>query len=132
MSDATQVVQAELVAALSGNGALAAAVSGVFDGPPARVAFPYLVISDGATSDWGFKGGSGREHRLEVTVWDDGQSPNRLQGLVAEVEAAIEGLPVDLDGHRLVSIVHLRSRLIRSADGPWSGRVAYRARTIAG
>jgi hypothetical protein len=130
MSGATSVVQAALVAALAARPALASAVSGIFDGPPPRAAYPYVLVDDGATTDWSTKTASGREHRLAITIWDDGASAARLQNLMAEAEAAIEAMPRSLTGHRVASLVFLRARVVRDPDGPWAGLIEYRARTI--
>lgn len=130
MSGAAEAVQAALVAALEGHAPIASVVSGIFEGAPVRAAWPYVVIDDGSTSDWSHKSGRGREHRIGLIVWDDGDSPARLHGLMAEVEAAIEGIGAALDGHRLVSLVFLGSRVVRDPDGPWAGFVRYRARTL--
>lgn len=127
---AAQAVQAGLVAALNGHAPLASMISGVFDGPPARAAYPYVAIGDGVTADWSHKNGRGREHRLAITIWDDGASAARLHGLMAEAETAIEGMSRELDGHRVISLVFLRSRMARDADGPWAGLIEYRARTL--
>lgn len=128
MSGAAEVVQAALVAALRTG--LGTEVSGVFDGPPARAAYPYVAIGDAVSSDWSHKSGRGREHRLAVTIWDDGISPARVHGLMAMAEDAIEGMARELDGHRVVSLLFLRSRIVRDADGPWAGLIEYRARSL--
>lgn len=130
MTGAAQAVQAALVTALAGHPPLADEVSGVFDGPPARSPFPYVAIGGGASGDWSHKTGRGREHRLAVTLWDDGDGPARLHRLMAAAEDAIEAIDPDLDGHRIVSIAFLRSRVLRDADGPWAGIVEYRVRTL--
>jgi hypothetical protein len=49
---------------------------------------------------------------------------------MAEAEEAVDGIGPELDGHRIVSLAFLRSRVIRDADGPWAGIVEYRARTL--
>lgn len=130
MSGAAEAVQAAVVAALEAHAPIAGLVSGIFEGAPVRAAWPYVVIDDGATNDWSHKSGRGREHRIGLIVWDDGDSPARLHGLMAEVEAAIEGIDAALDGHRLASLVFLGSRVVRDPDGPWAGFVRYRARTL--
>jgi hypothetical protein len=130
VSGAAEAVQAAVVTALGGHMPIASVVSGIFEGAPMRAAWPYVVIDDGATSDWSHKSGRGREHRIGLSVWDDGESPVRLHQLMAEVEVAIEGIGAALDGHRLVSLVFLGSRVVRDADGPWAGFVRYRARTL--
>ncbi|MBU3078469.1 DUF3168 domain-containing protein [Sphingomonas quercus] len=131
MSAAAAVVQAALVAALAADSRIAAAVSGVHDGPPARAAFPYVAIDGGTTSDWSVKDASGREHRIAITIWDDGRSPARLHGLMAAAEEAIEAMDEDLDGHRIASILFVRGRVVRDAAGPWAGMIEYRVRTLA-
>jgi hypothetical protein len=131
MSGAAMAVQRALVAALRG-APFSVAPTGIYDGPPVDAAFPYVAVSDGATSDWSHKSGRGREHRLSVAVWDDGVSPTRLHRLIGEVEAAVEGMPRALDGHSVASLVFLRARVVRDADGPWVGRVDYRVRTLEG
>lgn len=130
MSGAAEAMQAALVAALQGHAPVASVVSGIFDGPPVRAAWPYVVIDDGSTSDWSHKSGRGREHRIGIIIWDDGDAPSRLHGLMTEAEAAIEAMPGDLGGHRLVSLTFLRSRVVRDPEGPWGGFVQYLARTL--
>jgi len=130
MTGAAEAVQAALVASLENHSTLAAEISGVFDGPPPRAAFPYVAIGGGASADWSTKSARGREHRVAVTLWDDGDSPARLHRLIAAAEDAIEAMDPELDGHRIVSVAFLRSRVVRDPDGPWAGIVEYRVRTL--
>jgi hypothetical protein len=127
---AAMELQAALVAALRAGDGISGMVSGVFDGPPARATFPYAVIGEGLTFDWSHKTGRGREHRLAVTIWDEAGRAARLHALISAVEAAIEALPAALPHHRIVSLVLLRSRILRPAGGPWAGMTEYRARTL--
>ena len=121
-------LQAAIIAALTGHARLADVVSGIFDGPPARAAFPYVGIGGGAAIDWSHKTGRGREHRIVLSVWDDGASAARVHTLMAEAETAIEAMPAEIDGGRIVSLAFVRSRVVRDGDGPWAGIVEYRAR----
>ncbi len=130
MSGAAEAVQDALIAALAGHAPLADEVSGIVDGPPPRAPYPYVAIGGGATGDWSTKTSRGREHRLAVTLWDDGDTPARVQRLAAAVEDAIEGIARVLDGHRIASVLFLRSRVLRDAEGPWAGIVEYRLRTL--
>lgn len=125
---AAAAVQAALVAALAGHAGLAGV--GIYDGPPARAPYPYVAIGEGASGDWSHKTGRGREHRIAITLWDDGASAARLHGLMAAAEDAIEAMPAALDGHRIASLVFLRARVTRDPDGPWAGTVEYRVRTL--
>jgi hypothetical protein len=129
---AAPALQAALVAVLRADPIIAAAVSGVFDGPPARPAFPYIVVDGGQVLDWSVKDARGREHRIGVSMWDDGMAANRLHGLMAQAEEAIEDMPRTLDGgHRIASLLFVRGRILRQGRGPWAGLLEYRVRTLA-
>jgi len=127
MSTAAQALQRALVATLRG---ASLGVTGVYDGPPADAAHPYVALSDGPTTDWSHKTGRGREHRLSIAIWDDGATPARLHDLLGRAEDAIEAMPRDLAGHRIVSLAFLRARIVRDPAGPWAGRLDYRVRTL--
>lgn len=101
MSDAVQALQAAAVAAILAHPVLNAQISGVYDGPPPNAAFPYVAVTDGLTSDWSTKTEAGREIRLALTVWDDGESATRLARLMGHVEDAVMAMPSDLDGWRI-------------------------------
>jgi hypothetical protein len=131
MSDAVQALQAAAVAALSAHPVLAAQLTGIYDGPPPRAAFPYIAVTDGVTSDWGTKTKQGREIRLAFTVWDDGESATRLTDLMGHVDDALLAIPRDLPGWRIASLVFLRSMVLRDPAGPWAGLVEHRVRLLA-
>ena len=103
-------------------------VTGVFDGPPARAPFPYVVLDAGTESDWGHKSGEGREVLLAVTVWDD--QPARLQELADAVEAAVADTNVT-DVWRLVSMRLIRRRTVRDVAGPWAAAIDFRVRLLS-
>jgi hypothetical protein len=103
-------------------------LSGVFDGPPARAAFPYAAIDATTETDWGHKSGSGREVMVAITIWDD--QPVRLHDLADLVQATLEALP-DVDGWQLVTMRLMRRRVLRDVAGPWAAAVDYRARMLA-
>ena len=104
-----------------------AELTGVYDGPPARAAYPYVVIDAGNESDWSHKNGTGRELLVAVTIWDE--QPVRLQALADAVEAAVEGTGSPL-GWSLVSLRFLRRRTIRDVAGPWATAIDFRARLL--
>jgi Protein of unknown function (DUF3168) len=131
MSDALQILQEALIAALDAHPVLSSELTGIFDGPPPRATFPYVSIADGLTADWSTKTEAGREIRLALTVWDDGEEASRLLSLMAHVEDAIAAMPRDLGGWRIASLVFLRSMVVRDAAGPWAGLVEHRVRMLA-
>jgi Protein of unknown function (DUF3168) len=102
-------------------------LAGVFDGPPARAAFPYVTIDAGSESDWGHKAGEGREVLLAASLWDD--QPGRIPPLADALEGAV--LSVDaVAGWQLVSLVMLRRRIVRDVAGPWAAAIDFRARLL--
>ncbi|MGL5839513.1 MAG: DUF3168 domain-containing protein, partial [Sphingorhabdus sp.] len=130
MSDAVETLQTALVAALETHPVLAEELSGVYDGPPPRAGFPYASINDGLSSDWSTKTALGREIRIGLTIWDDGESATKLHQLMGHVEDAVAALPRDLTGWRIASCVFLRSFVARNPAGAWAGVVDYRVRVL--
>jgi Protein of unknown function (DUF3168) len=103
-------------------------LTGIYDGPPARAAFPYAVIDAGSESDWSHKNGEGREVLVALTLWDE--QPARL----AELADAVEGLVQDIGevAHwELASMRMLRRRTVRDVAGPWATAIDFRARLLA-
>lgn len=131
MNSAMHTLQAAAVAALTAHPVLANALTGVYHGPPPRAAFPYVVINDGIVSDWSTKTIAGREIRLALTVWDDGESTTRLSNLMSHVEDAVLAIPRDLPNWRIASLVFVRSMVVRDPAGPWAGLIEYRVRLLA-
>lgn len=129
MSGATESLQAALVALLLAAPDLAG-LTGIYDTPPTRAAFPYLSIGSSLSSDWGTKTETGRELRVALTLWDDGLQPTRLYALMAALERAVMGLPRTLPGWRVVSLVFIRSLIARDPQGPWAGLVEHRVRLL--
>jgi hypothetical protein len=102
-------------------------IAGVFDGPPARAAFPYVAIDAGAESDWSHTSGDGREVLVAATLWDE--QPARIHPLADALEAAVLGTSV-VEGWQLVSLMLVRRRIVRDVAGPWAAAVDFRARLL--
>jgi hypothetical protein len=119
---------ASLQAALASVIGTLSELTGVFDGPPARAAYPYAAIDASTESDWSHKSGSGREVLVAVTVWDD--QPARLQALADSVEAQVLATNIT-DAWQLVSLNLIRRRTIRDVAGPSATAIDFRARLLA-
>lgn len=117
-------LQAAIAAALASETRL----TGVYDGPPARAAFPYAVIDAGSESDWSHKNGEGREVLVALTLWDE--EPARLAELSDTAEALAQGVCA-VAGWQLVSLRLLRRRTVRDVAGPWATAIDFRARLLA-
>lgn len=117
-------LQTELVARLQGVSDL----TGVYDGPPARAAYPYLVADCGAEQDWSAKDFVGREVAVALTLWDD--QPARLQRVANVVEKTLD-TELLVDGWTIASWRFLRRRTLRDVAGPWATAIDFRARLLA-
>jgi hypothetical protein len=104
-------------------------LDGVYDGPPARAAFPYAAIAETLESDWSHKSGTGREVRIAIALWDE--QPARLHALAGLAQAALEGVEAGEGGWRIASIHFLRCRTARDTDGRWAATIEYKARLEA-
>ena len=121
---AGDAVQTAIAAALDA----VAELGGVFDGPPARAAFPYATIDAATETDFGHKSGDGREVLIGLTVWDD--QPVRLRELADAVESQVRAVSA-VDGWKLVTMRFMRRRVVRDVAGPWAAAIDFRARMLA-
>ena len=121
---AGDAVQTAIAAALDA----VAGLGGVFDGPPARAAYPYATIDAATETDFSHKSGDGREVLIGLTVWDD--QPVRLRELADAVESQVRAVSA-VDGWQLVTMRFLRRRVVRDVAGPWAAAIDFRARMLA-
>ncbi|WP_404336197.1 DUF3168 domain-containing protein [Sphingomonas sp. MMS12-HWE2-04] len=129
--NAHAALQAGLKAALDGHAPLKAGVTAVFDAPPLRAARPYALLEDPVLADWSTKDMAGREGRIAVQLFDSGEAPVRLRGLIGEAEAAIEAVARDLGGGwRVVSLGLIRSRVFRESESKWAAMSEWRVRML--
>ncbi len=117
-------LQTAIATALSGVPAL----TGVFDGPPARAAYPYVALDATTESDWSHKSGVGRQVMVAITLWDD--EPTRLHQIADWIEAAMDTLGT-VAGWQLVTMRLVRRRVMRDVAGPWAAAIDFRARMLA-
>ena len=117
-------LQTAIAAALGGVEGL----TGVFDGPPARAAYPYVALDATTETDWGHKSGDGRDVLVAITLWDD--QPVRLHGLADDIEARLQTVGT-IVGWQLVAMRLVRRRVVRDVAGPWAAALDFRARMLA-
>ncbi len=131
MSNPLTALHTAVVAALEAHPALNAAGVMVYDGVPERQAFPYIALSDGLVTDWSTKTELGRDVRLALTLWDDGQVADRTHAFMGAMTEAMAALPSTIPGWQIVNCIFIRSLIARDADGPWAGLVEHRVRLLA-
>lgn len=123
-------VRGAVVEALRGDALLMAGLNGLFDGAPGRATAPYGVVGECVALDWGAKDVDGRELVLTVSLFDVGESPSRLAGLLGRVDPAVRAVEL-AEGWRVVSARLVRSRVARtSARDGWQALVDYRLRVV--
>lgn len=130
MTAAGRAVQRGLYETLRAHAPLMARVTGIFDHVPDRQRLPYVTVGEAVETDWSATEFSGRDHRLGVHVWSAHAGMGEAKDLLALVDEALEQMPVQLDGHRLVSLRFLSSRVFADVEeGIRHGVAEYRART---
>lgn len=110
---------------------LGARLNGIYEGPAVKATAPYAEIGELASIDWSTKDTEGRELRSLVQLRDRGESAARLHTLARDADAAIRALDPVLPGWRIVSLVLVRNRIVRSGVGQWSALIEHRARLLA-
>lgn len=105
-------------------------ISQVSDGAPIQAGDCAVAVDAGPQTDWGFKGGEGAELRLAIVLTCAGEAPARARMLGERIRAATATIGPDLGGWRLVSMVMLRSRLLRERGPKWTAVAEYRARMM--
>lgn len=124
---AESVLVAAVEAALAG----VAGLNRVEPGASVRVTPPYAEIGPVEARDWGTKDAAGREVRLTVTVRDAAERAARLHVLSGAVQDAVAGMPRELSGWRVASLVFVRSRVASEKAGNWAASVEWRVRVLA-
>lgn len=127
---AQATVEAALLAALEAHAPLAGALNGIYARRPERAAPPFALLGETLVRDWSTKTEAGRELRLTVSIFDYRETASRLGALMAEAEVAVETMPRELSGWRIVSLVFLNGRILRERE-PWQAALEYRARVLA-
>ena len=121
-----------IVAALTGDPVVQAAVNGVFDAPPPGAALPYLTVGADFVRDASSFLTQGREHRVRVVAWDKPLMSARCAVTLAAVEAVLGGLSPVLPGHVIVTMRFAASGVAAERPGgPTRGVVDFSAHTMA-
>ncbi len=123
-------IRAGLLAALRGDAALNAQVNRVHDGVPEKSTPPTLIVGECVGSDWGTKDRPGRELRIAFTIDDEGETTNRIGGIMALADAAVRGVAGPVAGWEVASMTLMRSRLLRLNSRAWSALLDYRIRVL--
>jgi hypothetical protein len=131
MSSASWALQQAVFAALSADAALTARISArLYDAPPRKSEFPYLVFAEDEEAAWNTAGDIGSEHRIVVDVWSRAGGRRECKEIAASVSAVLDDAALTLTGHHLVSLRLVRTVYGRIDDGrTFRARLTFRAVT---
>lgn len=132
MTIASLALRRSLHQSLAGHAPLVAVLGGphVYDEAPRGAAFPYVTLGDAEVSDWSTGSSTGQEHRLTLHVWSRQGGQAEAHIIAGEIIAALEDVPLDPAGHRLVNLRFATADIRREADGrTWHGLVRFRVVT---
>lgn len=117
-------------ARLAADAPLAALLGGplIYDDVPQGTHKPYVTFGDIATRDWSTKDARGEEHFVTLTVWSGARGRKETYGIIAAIDAALDGAALALDGHRLVALATTFWTVVRDQED-YRGIVRLRAAT---
>ncbi len=116
MSDAILALRRAVQAHLSADAGLTALIgpNRIHDEPPRAARGVYVVHGEVSAEDWSTGSDQGCEQRLGLVVWA-GESASSRQALeaAAAIVESLGGAALSLQGHRLINLTWLSSRLAR-------------------
>jgi hypothetical protein len=125
---ASLAIQSLIVAALKAAPDLAT-LTGVFDGVAPDAVAPYLTVGADSMTDWSHKTGTGHEHGVHLSVWDDRPGTARVKTLAAAAEAALRVTGGSRDGTRIASVAFVRTVVVKDPGGWTQAAIDFRIRT---
>jgi hypothetical protein len=123
-------LQRLMAAALLADPALQQRGIRVFDSPPADARPPYLALGPDTAIAWGWKGGGGHEHRLQISAWLGREGMAGAKAVLADIERVILAMPRLGEGIRVVTLRLVRLQVRRNPKSWTEGRAEFLARTV--
>lgn len=76
----------------------------VYDELPRGVHEPFVHFADIESRDWSVIGQKAHEHFITIAVTTNQRSRTQAEMIAYEIELALDGMPLTLDGHRLINL----------------------------
>ena len=129
-ADSSWELQKAIYAALTGDSALMAMITGVHDHVPQGAAFPYVTIGEASAVDWRTVGHDGMELTLVLHVWSRERGRKEAKLVLAEIHRILNDAKLTVPGHVLVWLRFGFSQSIADNDGvTYHGIARYSALT---
>lgn len=131
MSSASWALQCAIYAALVADDTLAALVgTRLYDAPPRKSEFPYVVFAEDEETAWNTADNTGSEHGITIQAWSRAGGRKECKAIADALRGCLDDADLTLDGHRLVSLRFRSAAYRREADGrTFRARLSFRAVT---
>jgi hypothetical protein len=121
--------RAAMLAALSGDAALAALVNQISDGEPLKASAPWLLIGDAVSTGWGARGVDGVTLRQPIQLVLRGDDLTAVTAILDRIDAALRGITNAAGAWRITSLRFERSRISRNR-AEWRATMDYALRLV--
>jgi len=102
----------------------------VYDDVPRDADFPYVTFGPTASRDWSTGSDDGDEHVVTLNAWSRVGGRRGVLAIAETVRAALDEVPLSVDGHRLINLRHEAIDARRGEDGEtYQGSIRLRAVT---
>lgn len=102
----------------------------VYDSVPDEAPFPFVVLGDWHTHDWGTATEEGEEHEVTLHAWSRARGRKETRAILAALQAALHDAGFALAGHHLVNLrVTGTSLAVDPNREAWRGTLRLRAVT---
>lgn len=115
-TDVLAPLQTALYQRLTGDTALMADVTGVYDHVPEGAGFPYLVLGEATATPQGALDRYGRRSTVTLHVWSAYRGYFEALGVVDHLLRLLERQPLAVSGHATVAVRHEQTVTMRDPD----------------
>jgi hypothetical protein len=115
-TDVLTPLQQAIFARLTGDAALMAVITGVFDGAPEGTAYPYVVLGEVIETPDNAHGAFGADSVVTLHVWSKATGYKEGLEMAAHLRRVLDHQPLTVAGHRVVSVRHEQTLTLRDPD----------------
>jgi hypothetical protein len=132
MGSAGLALQKAIYDRLTGNAALMAIVSGVFDSVPEAQAFPYITIGDDTAVDFGTHTWKGQNLTITIHSWSMARGRAQVKDIMKRVYDLLHEQLLTMQGHTMFSMRFDFEQTFLDPDGvTYHGLQRFRALTAS-
>ncbi len=125
-------LQKAIYSALTTDSSLMGMVTGVYDRPAQASPFPYVTIGEMSGRDWSSKTTTGMEHNIVLHAWSREGGRKEAAIIMERIHTLLHHANLTLEGHMLVLLKFMSSRLMLEDDGwTYHGTIRFAALTEA-